>query len=212
MVNGIKQKPIEGVSMAYTFDPANANAPSKRDTQYFEMVGNRAIYHDGWIAATTPPSPSWEMGTGKMPPLGDYHWELYNIAEDYSEYNDLAASNPDKLKEMQALFLTEAAKYQVFPLDNSGFVRVLTPRPSAVAGKTDLHLHWARIAGIPVGNAPSILDKDYTITAEVTIPGGGAEGMIATLGGRFGGYGLMLSQAPIGCSEADRSSTSSGSC
>ena len=135
-VNGIKQKPIEGLSMTYTFDSANANAPSKRDTQYFEMVGNRAIYHDGWVAATTPPSPSWEMGTGKQTDLSDYHWELYHISEDYSEFNDLATKMPDKLKEMQALFLKEAGKYQVFPLDNSGFVRALTARPSAVAGKT----------------------------------------------------------------------------
>ncbi len=92
-VNGIKQKPIEGVSMLYTFDSANANAPSKRDTQYFEMVGNRAIYHDGWIAATTPPAPPWELGTTAMPPLDQYKWELYHIADDYSESNDLAASN-----------------------------------------------------------------------------------------------------------------------
>ena len=141
MVNGIKQKPIEGVSMLYTFDSANANAPSKRDTQYFEMVGNRAIYHDGWIAATTPPSPPWELGTGTMPPMNEYKWELYNIAQDYSESNDLAASNPDKLKEMQALFLTEAGKYQVFPLDNSGFVRLLAPKPSAIAGRDRFHLH-----------------------------------------------------------------------
>jgi arylsulfatase A-like enzyme len=98
VVNGIKQKPIEGVSMVYRFDQANANAPSKRDTQYFEMVGNRAIYHDGWIAATPPPSPPWELGTGKMVPLDQNKWELYNITEDYSEYNDLAASNPDKFK------------------------------------------------------------------------------------------------------------------
>jgi len=192
MVNGIKQKPIEGVSMAYTFDSANANAPSKRDTQYFEMVGNRAIYHDGWIAATTPPSPPWELGTGTMPPMDQYKWELYNIAQDYSEYNDLAASNPDKLKELQALFLTEAGKYQVFPLDNSGFVRLLAPKPSATAGKTDFTYTGVNV-GIPVGNAPSILDRDYVITANVTIPSGGAEGIIATLGGRFGGYALMLS-------------------
>ena len=192
MVNGIKQKPIEGVSMAYTFDSANANAPSKRATQYFEMVGNRAIYHDGWIAATTPPSPPWELGTGTMPPMNQYKWELYNIAQDYSESNDLAASNPDKLKELQALFLTEAAKYQVFPLDNSGFVRLLAPKPSATAGKTDFTYTGVNV-GIPVGNAPSILDRDYVITANVTIPSGGAEGIIATLGGRFGGYALMLS-------------------
>ena len=191
MVNGIKQKPIEGVSMAYTFDKANANAPSKHETQYFEMVGNRAIYHDGWVAATTPPSPPWELGTGKLTDLKDYNWELYNITEDYSENNDLAAQMPGKLKEMQALFGTEAAKYQVFPLDNTGFARLLTPRPSAVAGKT-IFTYTGENAGIPVGNAPSILDRDFTITAEVTIPEGGAEGMIVTLGGRFGGYGLYL--------------------
>jgi arylsulfatase len=191
-VKGIKQKPIEGVSMLYTFDSANANAPSKRDTQYFEMVGNRAIYHDGWIAATTPPAPPWELATGTMPPLDQYKWELYHIDDDYSEANDLAASNPDKLKEMQALFMSEAGKYQVFPLDNSGFVRLLTARPSAVAGKTDFTYTGVN-PGIPVGNAPSILNKDYTITAEVTIPSGGAEGVIATIGGRFGGYALMLS-------------------
>ena len=192
VVKGIPQKPIEGVSMLYTFDSANANAPSKRDTQYFEMVGNRAIYHDGWVAATTPPSPPWELGTGAMPPLDQYKWELYHIADDYSEFNDLAASNPDKLKELQALFLTEAGKYQVFPLDNSGFIRLLAPKPSATAGVTDFTYTGVN-PGIPVGNAPSILDKDYTITANVTIPDGGAEGVIATLGGRFGGYALMLS-------------------
>ena len=192
LVNGIKQKPIEGVSMAYTFDKANANAPSKHDTQYFEMVGNRAIYHDGWIASTTPPAAPWLLGTGKLPDVTTgYNWELYHIAEDYSQYTDLAAKMPDKLKQMQALFLTEAAKYQVLPLDNSGFKRLLTPRPSAVAGKT-VFTYTGENAGIPVGNAPSILDKDYTITAEVTIPKGGAEGMIVTLGGRFGGYGLYL--------------------
>ena len=126
-----------------------------------------------------------------MPPLGDYKWELYNIAKDYSENNDLAAQQPDKLKEMQALFLTEAAKYQVFPLDNSGFVRVLAPKPSTTAGKTEFTYTGVN-AGIPFGNAPGILDKDYTITAEITVPKSGAEGMIVTEGGRFGGYGMFL--------------------
>ncbi len=190
-VNGIKQKPIEGVSMAYTFDKANANAPSKHDTQYFEMVGNRAIYHDGWIASTTPPAAPWLLATGKLTDVNDYNWELYHITEDYSQNNDLAAKMPDKLKEMQALFLTEAAKYQVLPLDNTGFSRLLTPRPSAVAGRT-VFTYTGENSNIPVGNAPSILDKDYTITADVTVPQGGAEGMIVTLGGRFGGYGLYL--------------------
>jgi arylsulfatase A-like enzyme len=191
-VNGITQKPIEGVSMAYTFDQANAKAASKRATQYFEMAGNRGIYHDGWMANTTPFAPPWDLATGKLPDVvNGYKWELYHITEDFSQNNDLATKNPDKLKELQALFLTEAAKYNVLPLDNTAFSRLLTPRPSAVAGKT-VFTYTGENAGIPLGNAPDILDKDYTITAEVTIPDGGAEGMIVTLGGRFGGYGLYL--------------------
>jgi len=191
MVDGIKQKPIEGVSMAYTFDKANANASSKRDTQYFEMFANRGIYHDGWYACTTPPVPTWALGTKPLPPINEYKWELYNIADDFSQANDLADKNPDKLKEMQALFLTEAAKYQVLPLDNSVLPRIITPRPSGTAGRTTFTYAGENV-GIPVGNAPSILNRDYTITAEITVPKEGAEGMIATLGGRFGGYGLYL--------------------
>ncbi len=190
-VDGIAQKPIEGVSMVYTFDQANANAVSKRDTQYFEMFANRGIYHDGWYACTTPPAPPWALGTTKLPDVNDYKWELYNLAEDYSQYNDLAAKEPAKLKELQALFLTEAGKYQVLPLDNSILPRLITPRPSATAGRT-VFTYSGTNAGIPVGNAPSLLNKDFTITAEVTIPKSGAEGMIATMGGRFGGYGFYL--------------------
>jgi len=191
--NGIKQRPIEGVSMAYTFDPAAAGpkAASKRETQYFEMFANRGIYHQGWYACTTPPAPPWLLGTTKLPDVNEYKWELYNIAEDYSQFNDLAAKNPDKLKELQALFLTEAAKYNVLPMDNSILPRLLTPRPSATAGRTVFTYSGAH-EGIPVGNAPSILNKDYTITAEITVPEGGAEGMIVTMGGRFSGYGLYL--------------------
>jgi hypothetical protein len=177
--------------MIYTFDKANANVQSKRDTQYFEMFANRGIYHDGWYAATTPPAPPWALGTTKLPPVEDYKWELYNIADDFSQANDLAAKNPDKLKEMQALFLTEAAKYQVLPLDNSVLPRLLTPRPSGTAGRTTF-TYVGENVGIPVGNAPSLLNRDYTITAEITVPKAGAEGMIATMGGRFGGYGLYL--------------------
>src|SRR5260370_28812932 len=118
MVNGIAQKPIEGVSMVSTWDKENANAPSTRTTQYFEMFGNRAIYHDGWIAATTPPAPPWLMGMSKMPNVVNrYKWKLYNSAQHYSEANDLAARMPDKLREMQELVLVEASKYNVFPLD-----------------------------------------------------------------------------------------------
>jgi len=191
MVDGIKQRPIEGVSMVYTFDKANANAPSKRDTQYFEIFANRGIYHDGWYACTTPPEPPWLVGTKTLPPVGEYKWELYNIADDYSQANDLAANNPDKLKEMQALFVEQANKFQVFPLDNSVLPRLLTPRPSGTAGRTTF-TYLGENVGIPVANAPSLLNRDYTITAEVTIPNAGAEGMIATMGGRFGGYALYL--------------------
>ena len=192
MVDGVAQKPIEGVSMAYTFDKANANAPSTRTTQYFEMFGNRAIYHDGWIAATTPWEGPWLMGVGRPPNVvNGYKWELYNIAEDYSENNDLATKMPDKLRSMQELFLVEAAKYNVLPLDNSILERALTPRPSPVAGKS-VFTYSGEVAGIPTGSAPNILGKSFSISAEVDIPQGGAEGMLNTNGGAFGGYGLYL--------------------
>jgi arylsulfatase len=190
-VDGIKQAPIEGVSMAYTFDGANANAPSNRHTQYFEMLGNRALYNDGWIAVTPPPQPPWLLGTAPMPPLTDYKWELYNIADDFSQNNDLAAKNPDKLKELQGLFIEEAKKYQVLPLDNSWLERVVVPRPSAVAGRTEF-TYSGEVSGIPYSNAPDLVGKSFKITADVEIPPKGAEGMLNTLGGRFGGYGLYL--------------------
>jgi arylsulfatase len=187
-VNGIKQKPIEGVSMVYTFD--NADAPSTRTTQYFEMVANRGIYHDGWYACTTPPVPPWLLGA-PMPPVADYKWELYNIVEDYLQFNDLAAKMPDKLEELKGVFDEQAKKYNVFPLDNLGLARAVTPRPSATAGMTEF-TYSGEMAGIPTGSAPSILGKSFTITAEVEVPEGGGEGMIVTEGGRFGGYGLYL--------------------
>jgi arylsulfatase len=190
-VDGIKQAPIEGVSMAYTFDSANAKATSKRQTQYFEMLGNRALYHDGWIAVTPPPQPPWLLGTAPMPPLNEYKWELYNISDDYSENNDLAAQNPDKLKELQGLFMEEAKKYQVLPLDNSWLERVVVPRPSAVAGRTEF-TYLGEVSGIPYSSAPDLVGKSFKITADVEIPAKGAEGMLNTLGGRFGGYGLYL--------------------
>jgi hypothetical protein len=168
------------------------NVPSKRETQYFEMFGNRAIYHEGWVAATTPPAPPWLLGSKTLPEVvNGYQWELYHIADDYSENNDLAAKFPEKLRDLQELFLVEATKYNVFPLDNSVLPRIITPRPSATAGRT-LFTYSGEMAGLPVGNAPSILNKSYTITADVEIPQGGAEGMLATMGGRFGGYGLYV--------------------
>ncbi len=192
-VDGIKQSPIEGVSMVYTFDKANANAPSTRHTQYFEMFANRAIYHDGWIAATPPPITPWAATAGaKLPDIATgYKWELYNLAEDYAQNTDVSAKYPEKLKELQKLFLEEAAKYNVFPLENSVFTRLTSPRPSLTPARA-VYTYTQPTAGIPTSNAPSILDKSYTITAEVDVPQGGAEGMLVTLGGRFGGYGLYL--------------------
>ncbi|MFM0149381.1 arylsulfatase [Paraburkholderia sp. RL18-085-BIA-A] len=190
MVNGIRQKPIEGVSMAYTFDKANAAAPSKRTTQYFEMIANRGIYHDGWYANTTPPHGPWILNA-PLPAPADYKWELYHLTEDYSQANDLAAKMPGKLKEMQALFLREAAKYNVLPLNNDTFARALAPRPSATAGKTEFAYSGVN-AGINSSNAPNILGRSYTITAVVDVPQGGGDGMLVTMGGRFGGYGLYL--------------------
>ncbi len=197
MVNGIAQKPIEGVSMAYTWDPANANAPSTRTTQYFEMFANRGIYHEGWYACTTPPAPPWLMGTAKLPDvLNGYKWELYNLGEDYSQFNDLAAKMPEKLQQMQELFLVQAAKYQVFPLDNSILPRLIAPRPSATAGRSEFVYNGVMV-GLPTGDVPSLLNRSYTITAEIDVPAN-ADGMINTLGGRFGGYGLyMLKGKPV---------------
>ena len=190
--------PIEGTSMVYTWDKANANAPTRHTTQYFEMLGNRAIYHDGWMAATTPVTLPWELSTAPPPDvITGYKWELYNVQEDPTQYNDLAAKMPDKVKEMQDLFYSEAKKYDVLPLDNSTLARWNTPRPSLTAGRT-VFTYSGELTGVPDSAAPNILNKSYTITAEVEIPKGGAEGMIVTEGGRFGGYGLFLSKGVVG--------------
>jgi len=188
-VNGIKQKPIEGVSMAYTFDKANTAAPTKHKTQYFELMSNRGIFNDGWYANTTPPVAPWVLNS-PMPNVNEYKWELYNLNADYSQAHDLAAKMPDKLKQMQALFAQEAAKYNVLPLDNSSFARAISPRPSATAGKT-VFTYSGVMPGIPTENSPSILNRSFKITAEVEVPENG-DGMIVTTGGRWGGYGLYL--------------------
>jgi arylsulfatase A-like enzyme len=197
-INGIKQIPIEGVSMAYTWDKANANAKTRHTTQYFEMLGNRAIYQDGWVAATTPVTLPWELST-KTPPdvITGYNWELYNVEEDPTQFNDLAAKMPEKLKQMQDLFYAEAKKYNVLPLDNTTLARWNTPRPSLTAGRTVFE-YAGELTGVPAAAAPNIKNRSYTITAEVEVPDGGAEGMIVTQGGRFGGYGLFLSKGEFG--------------
>ncbi|ACB95825.1 arylsulfatase [Beijerinckia indica] len=192
MVDGIAQNPIEGVSLAYTFDKANADTPTKHHTQYFEMFGNRGIYHDGWYANTQPISPPWKLGATPNPNvINSYKWELYDLTKDWTQNEDLAAANPAKLKEMQDLFLVEAAKYQVFPLDNSLASRMVVPRPSVTAGRTEF-TYTGELTGVPMGDAPSLIAASYTITAEIDVPEGGAEGILATQGGRFGGWGFYL--------------------
>ncbi len=194
-IDSIKQRPMDGVSMVYTWDKANADVPSRRTTQYFEMLGNRAIYNDGWVAATTPATTPWVLSTAEPPDvITGYKWELYNVKEDPTESNDLAAQMPDKLKQMQEVFYAEAKKNDVLPLDNSTLSRWNTPRPSLTAGRS-VFTYSGVLTGVPNSGAPNILNKSYTITADVEIPAGGAEGMIVTDGGRFGGYGLFLSRS-----------------
>src|SRR5262245_44760302 len=183
MLNGTEQKPIEGVSMVYTFD--DARAPTRHTTQYFEMTANRALYHDGWIASTTPARMPWQT-IGLVPGPDEFKWELYNLAEDYSQAHDVAKENPKKLAELQALFLKEAAKYNVLPLDSS-FADRMDPetRPNPMRGQTEF-AYYPGMIRIPLANGPDTMSKSFRITADVEIPNGGAEGVLATAGGRFG--------------------------
>jgi arylsulfatase len=161
------------------------------------MHGNRAIYKDGWVAATTPVTQPWVLSTTPPPDIDAYQWELYNVKEDPTQFNDLAARMPEKVTELRAAFNTEAKKFNVLPLDNSTLLRWNTPRPSLTAGRT-VFTYSGELTGVPPSASPNILNKSYTITAEVDIPDGGGEGMIVTEGGRFGGYGLFLSKGVAG--------------
>jgi arylsulfatase A-like enzyme len=191
IVDGIPQKPIEGVSMMYTFDKSNANAPSTHKTQYFEMMGDHAIYDDGWIASTKVMRPPWDLAGAVSQDPASFPYELYDLTKDWTQSENLAAKYPDKVKEMANLFWVEAEKYRVLPLDATVATRVVAPRPSLAAGRTEFT--WSGpITGTPNGDAPSILDASFDFKAEVDIPRGGAEGMIVTQGGRFGGYGFYV--------------------
>ncbi len=193
MVDGIAQKPIEGVSMAYTFDKANANAPSRHQTQYFEMMGVQGLYNDGWMLSAVPVRPPWQLlGAAILDPASAYKFELYDVRHDWTQYTDVAAANPAKMREMTDLMFAEFAKYQVLPLDASVATRMVTPRPSMSAGRKVFTYSGKPITGIPRGTAPSLLNTSYTITADIEVPQGGANGMIVTDGGRFGGYGMYL--------------------
>jgi hypothetical protein len=191
-VDGIKQVPIEGTSFAYTFDPKNAREPSRHKTQYFEMMGQWALYHEGWLLATQVNRAPWEaFGAANPDPLNNQVLELYDLNKDFSQSQNLADKYPEKVQAMKKMFIDEAKKYQVFPMDASVAGRIVAPRPNITAGRTEF-VYTRPMVGLPQGDSPFILDSSYTFTADIEVPAGGAEGMIVTSGGRFAGYGFYL--------------------
>ncbi|MGE5374077.1 MAG: sulfatase-like hydrolase/transferase [Bacteroidota bacterium] len=189
MVNGVAQRPMEGVSMMYTFD--NAQVKSRHTTQYFEIAGNRGIYHDGWLAGTVHKAP-WELVPRH--PLDKDVWELYNTADDFSLANDLAAKYPEKLKEMETLFMTEAVKYHVLPIDDRTLERfdaARAGRPDLMGGRSTLTV-YPGMHGMMENAFINVKNRSNEITAELEIPAGGTEGVILAQGGRFGGWSLYV--------------------
>jgi arylsulfatase len=189
VVNGVPQHPMDGVSMVYTFD--DAKAKDRHVIQYFEMFGNRAIYHDGWFARTIHKAP-WERQPRRA--LVDDIWELYDTSVDFSLVNDLAAANPTKLAEMQALFMKEAERNQVLPVDDRVFERIngaLVGRPDLMAGRTSLTLAEG-MSGMTENVFLNVKNKSKTIVADIEVPQGGANGAILVQGGRFGGWALYV--------------------
>jgi arylsulfatase A-like enzyme len=195
VLDGVEQKPLDGVSLVYTFD--KADAPTVHNVQYFEMFGNRAIYKDGWMASTTPLRLPW-VTIGFEPNPDDFKWELYNIDQDPSQANNLVDKYPDKLKELQDAFDVEAKKYNVYPLDSSFASRVDPAiRPSLTRGRSQF-VYFPGMIRIPEGSAPDFKNRSWTIAAEVTVPEGGANGVLATIGGRYGGWALLMQDGKPG--------------
>ncbi|WP_036484093.1 arylsulfatase [Myxosarcina sp. GI1] len=186
-VNGIAQKPIEGVSMAYSFDERAAK--DKRTTQYFEMFVNRAIYDDGWMASSHFGVP-WDTAS-RYGDFQDAPWELYNLEEDFSQANDLAAENPEKLKKLQAKFVEEAQKYDVFPLDPR-FSERLDPKLRVSGEPPTSWTYYGNNVRMPEPVGPQLFPRGHTITADVTIPQKGAEGVITCAGGFSVGWSLYV--------------------
>jgi arylsulfatase len=190
ILNGVAQKPIEGISMVYTFD--SASAPDRRHTQYFEMFINRGIYHDGWWAASRVNIP-WEGGAAAADP-DTATWELYNLTDDFAQANDIAKKNPAKLRELQDLWWSEAARYDVLPLDGRKTERLnaeLQGRPSQ-AGKRTSFTYYPGVLALPGGSAPNVLNKSFSISADVEAKGADTQGAIFSLGGSDGGYGIYV--------------------
>jgi arylsulfatase A-like enzyme len=191
-VDGIRQAPIEGTSFAYTFDKKNAKARSQHTTQYFEMMGQWALYDEGWLLSTKVNRAPWEItSAANTDPLNNQVLELYNLNEDFSQSQNIADKNPKKVQELKDKFIAEAKKYQVFPMDASVAARLVAPRPNITAGRTEF-VYTHPMVGLPQGDSPAILNTSYTITADIEVPKGGAEGMLLTSGGRFAGYGFYL--------------------
>lgn len=191
-VDGIPQAPIDGTSFAYTFDKANAKVPSQHKTQYFEMMGQYALYHEGWFLSTKVNRAPWEVyGAANPDPLNNQIFELFDLTKDFNQTKDLAAQHPEKVKELKQLFVEEARKHQVFPMDASSAARMVAPRPNITAGRTEF-VYTRPMTGLPQGDSPLLLDCSYTITADIDVPAAVAEGMILTSGGRFAGYGFYL--------------------
>jgi arylsulfatase len=191
-VDGIQQAPIEGTSFAYTFDAENAKAASRHNTQYFEMMGQWALYQDGWMLSTKVNRAPWQaFGPANPDPLNSQVFQLYDLTKDFSQTQDIAAQNPKKVAELRQAFVAEAKKHQVFPLDASVAARIVAPRPNITAGRTEF-VYTRPMTGLPQGDSPMLLNASYTITAEIEVPEGGAEGMLVTSGGRFAGYGFYL--------------------
>ena len=189
VVNGIKQRPMDGVSMAYSFD--DAKAKDRHTTQYFEMFGNRAIYHDGWLARTIHRAP-WEM-TPRRPLVEDV-WELYDTRADFSLTKDLSLQQPKKLKQLQALFMKEAEKNNALPIDDRVVERInaaVVGRPDLMAGRTSLTLAEG-MTGMTENVFLNIKNKSKTISADLEIPETGANGVIIAQGGRFGGWCIYV--------------------
>ena len=192
VIDGIKQAPIEGTSFLYTLDAGNFDAPERHKTQYFEMMGQWALYDEGWFLSTKVNRAPWEaFGPANPDPLNNQVLELYNLKTDFSQTQDLAAKFPDRVKAMKAKFVAEAKNHQVFPLDASVASRLVAPRPNITAGRSEF-VYTRPMIGLPQGDSPLLLNTSYTITADIEVPAGGAEGMILTSGGRFGGYGFYL--------------------
>jgi arylsulfatase len=191
-VDGIKQAPIEGTSFAYTFDAKSAKAPSRHRTQYFEMFGQWAIYHEGWMLSTKVNRAPWDAFVKpNNDPLNNQVLQLYNLDKDFSQSQDLADKYPDKVKELKQMFIEEAKKYEVFPMNANLPLTFTAPRPNITAGRTEF-VYTKPMTGLPRGDAPEILNSSYTFIADIDVPQGGTEGMIVTSGGRFAGYGFYL--------------------